>query len=95
MSATRKTTADCEDLLANLGKKGKFRVWKSDTPMPKTGGYFFIEGAFGKLRVFYQYRKTSAVKEISPRLTTGQLHTWLREFGTMGFKNFLKYKMRD
>lgn len=94
MSATRKTTADCEDLLANLGKKGGFRVWKRRSPIPKTGGYFFIGVAYGRPRVHYQY-KTGGISDISPRLPTGQLHTWLREFGTAGFKNWLKYKARN
>jgi len=94
MSETRKTVADCEALLYNIGKKGRFRVWKRKTPMPKTGGYFFIEMVYGRPRVQYQY-KIGGVSDISPRLPTGKLHEWLRDFNVAGFRNWLKYKMRD
>lgn len=94
MSTTRKTISDCEALLANLGKRGKFRVWKRGTPEPKTGGYFFIGVAYGRPRVHYQY-KVGGISDISPRLPTGKLCDWMRNFGVAGFRSFLKNKMRD
>jgi hypothetical protein len=94
MSGTRKTIADCERLLANIGKKAKFRVWRGGTSYPQVGGFFYIDVTAGRPRVNY-VMKAGGESNVSPRLPTGKLCEWMRDYGVAGFREFLKYRRSD
>jgi hypothetical protein len=94
---TRTTISDCEKTLAALGSAGKFPVVTRNGKSgwaPVHKAYFFIGVAYGRPRVHYSY-KNGGIADISPRLPTGKLREWMKDFGVAGFKDFLKYKMRD
>jgi len=91
MMAERITVERCKKTLAAMGKRGGFRTWTSGSWPGDTGGFFYIEVAYGKPRIHYALRG-GGESDVSPRLPPRQLYDWMHEQGVEGFRTFLKYK---